>query len=43
MAYFTKGATMCQIFLLFWDAVAMLGGTCDLKVIAVASDGGSLN
>ena len=36
MAYFaTKGATSYQIFLLFWDAVAILEGTCGLKVITV--------
>ena len=44
MAYFaTKGATSNQIFLLFWDAVAILEGTCDLKVITVVWDGACLN
>ena len=44
MTYFaTKGATSYQIFLLFWDALAVLEGTCDLKFIAVVSDGTSAN
>ena len=42
MAYFAiKGATSYQIFPLFWDAVAILEGTCNLKVITVLSDGAS--
>ena len=33
-AYFaTKGATPYQIFPLFWDAAAILEGTCNLKFI----------
>ena len=45
MAYFaTKGATSYQIFPLFWDdAVVILEGTCNLKVIIVVSDGASPN
>ena len=38
-----KGATSYQIFPLFWDAVAILKGTCNLKVITVVSDGASPN
>ena len=44
MAYFaTKSATSYHIFPLFWDAVAILKGTCNLKVITVVSDGASPN
>ena len=44
MAYFaTKRATSYQIFPLFWDAVAILEGTCKLKVITVVPDGASPN
>ena len=44
MAYFaTKGATSYQIFPLFWDAVAILKGTFNLKFITVVSDGASPN
>ena len=44
MAYFaTKGATSYQIFPLFRDAVVILEGTCNLKVITVVTDGASPN
>ena len=44
MAYFaTKVATSYQIFPLFWDAIAISEGTCNLKVITVISDGASSN
>ena len=36
MGYFaTKGTTSYRIFALFWDAVTILEGTCDLKVITI--------
>ena len=42
IAYFTaKGTTSYQI--LCWDAVVILQGTCDLKIITVLSDGASLS
>ena len=44
VAYFaTKVATSYQIFPLFWDAKAILEGSCNLKVITVVSDGASPN
>ena len=44
MAYFaTKTATSYQIFPLFWDAVSILEGTCNLQKITVVSDGAAPN
>ena len=39
----TKGVTSYQIFPLFWDAVEILEGFCNLKVKTVVSDGPSPN
>ena len=44
IVYFaTKDATSYQIFPLFWDAVEILEGACNLEVITVVSDGVSPN
>ena len=40
---FYKRCNLIQIFPLFWDAAAILEGTCSLKVITVVSDGASPN
>ena len=44
MAYIaTNGAASYQTFPLFWDDVATLKGTCNLKVITVVSIRASAN
>ena len=44
LAYFaTTGITAAQLLPLFWEAVCILQLTCNLWVIAIASDGASLN
>lgn len=43
-AYFgSDGVSGVQLFTLFWEAVCILECTCNLWVIAVASDGSSAN
>jgi hypothetical protein len=39
----TKNVTSLQLFPLFWKAVGILEDRCDLKVVAVVSDGASAN
>ena len=39
----TNGITSGQLFLLFWQAVAILEITCGLKVIACTANGASPN
>ena len=44
LAYFaTTGITAAQLLPLFWEAVCILELTCNLWVIAIASDGASPN
>lgn len=39
----TKNVTAVQLFPLFWKAVGILEDNCELKVVAVTSDGASAN
>ena len=39
----TKNVTSLQLFPLFWNAVGILEDSCELKVVAVTSDGASAN
>ena len=44
LAYFaTTGITAAQLLPLFWEAVCILELTCNLWVVAIASDGASPN
>ena len=43
LAYFSTKATATQIFPIFWNAVNILECSCNLKVIAVTSDGACSN